>query len=834
MRSLFALFFFFLLSIGLSGQAPKKISSADIYDAIQRAQFLGSVMYIAAHPDDENTRMISYFSNHVKANTTYLSLTRGDGGQNVLGTELRELLGMLRTQELLMARGIDNGNQMFSRANDFGYSKSSEETLATWNRDEVLNDVVWAIRKIQPDIIINRFSHDTSRRTHGHHTSSAILSYEAFDLASDPFSYPRHMNYYSTWQPKRLFFNTSWWFYGSRENFEKADKSDMISVDGGVYYPSMGKSNNEIAAESRSMHKCQSMGSTPSRGSEPEYLQLLKGEKITNSNDPFEGINTSWSRLQGGAKVGTLLRQVEKDFDFSNPAASVPELMNVLAMIQNLRQSRWRDLKAKEVKDIIVNSMALFIEATANTNMAVKGETVDITFELTNRSNQEAQLLFLRILPMGLDSTFQMNLDNNQRNRFELSITIPEYIKYTNAYWLNEKGSYGMYKVASQKLRGLPETPRELKVQFSFLVDGKLLEIEKNIVFKKTDRIAGEVYQPFEIVPPVSSNIQNSVYVFADNAPKEVEVIVKSSAKSAEGEVFLNVPDGWRTDPVSHNFSMSQRGEELSFKFLLYPSEKQEEVTITSSVKIGGEVFSKSLFEINYDHIPLQLVYQPSTSKAVKIDLKRQGQRIGYIMGAGDDIPNSLEQIGYSVELLDDTKIRADYLQSYDAVILGIRAFNTVDKLKFLNKELMEYVKKGGNVIVQYNWTRGLVTNDLGPYPLQLSRDRVSMEDAEVRILIPDHEALNSPNKITSSDFNGWVQERGLYFANEWDQNYQALLSSNDPGETPKEGGLLIAKYGDGYYINTGYSWFRQLPAGVPGAFRLFTNLISLGNTIRP
>ncbi|MEL7021625.1 MAG: PIG-L family deacetylase, partial [Bacteroidota bacterium] len=344
--------FLLILVVQLSAQAPKRWTAADIYQGIQKSQFLGTALFVAAHPDDENTGVISYLANEVKAETAYLSLTRGDGGQNLIGTELKELLGVIRTQELLAARRVDGGHQLFSRANDFGYSKHPDETLAIWNEKEVLSDVVWAIRKWRPDVIINRFDHKSAGRTHGHHTSSAMLSYEAFDLAGDPTQYPSQLEYVEAWQPRRLFLNTSWWFYGSREAFAKADKSRMVAKDINVYFPLKAMSNPEIAAISRGQHKCQGMGRSLSRSGDMEYLDVLKGDVPAVKDDLFDGINTTWTRVEGGAQIGEMLAQIEQEFDFSNPATSVPALVQVHRAIQQLPDGYWKTVKGAAIQEL--------------------------------------------------------------------------------------------------------------------------------------------------------------------------------------------------------------------------------------------------------------------------------------------------------------------------------------------------------------------------------------------------------------------------------------------------------------------------------------------------
>lgn len=825
------LFLGIFLTQNIHAQSPKKLTSGNIHEKIQKLQVLGSVLYVAAHPDDENTRMIAYLSNELKMNTAYLSLTRGDGGQNLIGPEIRELLGVIRTEELLAARRVDGGKQMFSRANDFGYSKKPDETLKIWEQDEVVADVVWAIRKFQPDVVINRFSHDSGRRTHGHHTSSAVLSHKAFDLVGDKTKFPEQLKYVKPWQPQRLFMNTSWWFYGSREKFAAADKSKMVGVDAGVYYPIKGKSNNEIAAESRSMHKCQGMGSTPSRGAQMEYLELLKGDMPKNKEDIFDGINTSWTRIKGGKAIGLLLEQVDRNFNYGNPAASLPLLTEAYKMISNLPESYYKNIKLEELKDIIIGSMGLFVEAKANDYSATPGEKVELNMEIINRSSANVELLSVNYLPTELDSTLNLKLEGNQTYKFSKKLNLPNDMPLTGPYWLTKKASLGMYSVDNQELRGLPNTPRNFKVRFNLNIEGLPLFIEKEIIYKKTDPVKGEVYRPFEVTIPIFANLTEKVFVFSDDKPKEVTVLLKSGKTDVKGTLELFSDKNWKVEPALVNFELNMKGEEQSFTFKLYPPQNQEVNFISPLVKIGEKIYTQELVSIEYDHIPTQTVVKNSEAKVVKIDLKKEGQNVGYIMGAGDEIPINLEQIGYNVTLLKDKDITPSNLGKFDAVILGIRAYNTIERIRFYQDKLFEYVEQGGTMIVQYNTGHRLKLpkEKIAPYPISISRGRVAVEEAEIRILKPDHHVMNYPNKITSKDFDGWVQERGLYFPDEWDENFEAILSSNDSNEPALDGGLLITKYGKGYYVYTGYSWFRELPAGVPGAYRIFANMISLG-----
>lgn len=812
-------------------QRPERLSSAETYQAIEKLSVLGSALYVAAHPDDENTRLISWLSNEQHMNTAYLSLTRGDGGQNLIGTQIEELLGVIRTQELLAARRTDGGTQLFSRANDFGFSKHPDETLRIWNKDEVLADVVWAIRKWQPDVIVNRFDHNSAGKTHGHHTASAMLSYEAFELAANPKAYPEQLKYVQVWQPRRLFFNTSWWFYGSQEKFDAADKSKMLAVDAGTYLPLRGKSIGELSAESRSMHKSQGFGSVGSRGETMEYLDLLKGDMPDQAGGLFAGINTTWTRLPGGGPIADILKTVQAEFDFSNPGASVPLLMQALQKIEALPDGYWKRVKLAEIKRVITNCLGLFVEATASDPSATPGQEVNLTLEAINRSGASCVLQSVRYLPLGIDSVLGAALANNKDFSFKKKLTLPTNIPATNAYWLDQNWALGMYTVPDQSLRGLPETPRAFKVEFLFLVENMPFTLEREVVYKKDDDVKGEVYRPFEVTPPVFVNLTEEAILFADTKPRTVGVVVKSGAPNMSGKLSLELPKGWRAEPASADFSLKLKGEEQTISFQVFAPAANGEGTITPVAMVNGQRYAKSLVSIEYDHIPAQTILLPAEAKVARTDLVRAGDHIGYLMGAGDKVPASLRQAGYTVDLLEDRDLKLENLKKYDAVVVGIRAYNTLERLKFHQATLFDYAKQGGTVVVQYNTTGPLLPDaELTPFKLKLSRDRVTVEDAEVRFLAPENQVLNYPNKITAKDFEGWVQERGLYFPSEWDPAFTPVLSCNDPGEPARDGSLLVAKYGEGWYVYTGLSFFRELPSGVPGAYRLFANLVGLGN----
>lgn len=827
--------YFFLLTIfsfsvsNCLAQQPAKPSSVALYNQIQKLNFLGSVLYIAAHPDDENTRLISWLSNDKKAQTAYLSLTRGDGGQNLIGSELRELLGVIRTQELIEARKIDGGMQFFSRANDFGYSKNPDETLDIWNKEEVLSDVVWAIRKFQPDVIINRFDHRSPGTTHGHHTSSAMLSFEAFDKVNDATVFPNQLKYVSTWQPKRLFFNTSWWFYGSREKFENADKTNLAEINTGTYYTTLGKSNQEIAALSRSRHQSQGFGSTGSRGDDNEYLEFLKGEKLTDKNNIFEGINTTWSRIEGGKTIGDILTNVEKNFDFKNPSASIPELIKAYNLIQNLKDTHWKIIKTVEIKKIIAGCAGLFLEAVSDVQEATPNSTIKVKLEAINRSAIKMNWNTIQTVPNVMITQEVSPLENNKGVAKTIELLLPENTKYTYPYWLQEPGTIGMYRVDSQENIGIPDVLREIKVTFLIDINGTTIPFERNVVYKYNDDVKGEVYQPLDIVPIVTSKLNEKVYIFNSNRSKTVTVKAKAGKNAISGTIKLSLPEDWSVSPAEIPFIINKKGGEVLAVFKVSPSKEASEVDIKSIVTVNNQVFDKEKIDIDYPHIFKQMVLQPATAKGIRLKIKTKNEKIAYIMGAGDEIPKSLEQMGYSVVIIKPEHISTELLAPYDVVMTGIRAYNTVNALATKQKILLDFVKNGKTMIVQYNTLGDFVTDNFSPYKLKISRDRVTDENAEVRFLAPDHQVLNYPNKITTDDFKGWTQEQGLYYPSEWDAAFTPILSSNDKGETPKDGALLVAKYGKGNYIYTGLSFFRELPVGVSGAFRLMANLIAIG-----
>jgi len=826
----------FLVSTAVAQEnrlAQKQPNTAEIYHQIQKLGFLGTALYVAAHPDDENTRLISWLANDKMARTGYLSLTRGDGGQNLIGPQLREQLGMIRTQELLEARNTDGGQQFFTRANDFGYSKHPDETLQIWNQQEVMEDMVRIIREFQPDVIINRFDHRTPGSTHGHHTSSAMLSMKVFDFAANKTIYANQLKELDTWQTQRIFFNTSWWFYGSEEAFEKADKTNLLELDAGTYYPYKGLSNSEIAALSRSNHKSQGFGSSGSRGSQTEYLEYLKGSFPTDKSDLFSGINTTWTRVKGGSSIQTLLNSIIANYDFKNPTASIPSLLEMRAQMEQLKDQHWKKIKLDELDQIVLDMAGIYLEASVNTSTATAGESLTVRIELTNRSKENFKVSLLPNQLIQIEEK-ELRLNQNDTKTIQATLKIPPYYEASTPYYLKEKGTLGMYQFQNRSLTGKPETSPEFIVRTFIEIQGTRLYREIPIIHKRTDPVRGEVNEPFHIVPEVAVSIENPVYVFSGNTTQPVQVTIKANKKLPEGSLELCYPDDWSITPIDFNFKGLEKGEEKTYTFKLQPPKTASRGIISGLVKIGTQTFKQEVIKIDYDHIPNQQLVRDNQSQVVKPGLINRAQTVAYINGAGDDVAQAIEAIGGKVFKFEPSEVPDD-LSKYDAVVVGIRAYNVAeDAMAALQNRLDSYVKNGGTLMMQYNTSRRISTDALGPLPITLSRKRVTDENATVTILEPQHKIMSSPNAITSKDFEGWVQERGLYFPEKWDAAFTPILGMNDKDEQMTKGSLIVAEYGKGHIVYTGLSLFRELPAGVSGAYKLLANIISIGVENQP
>ncbi|MGD1846651.1 MAG: PIG-L family deacetylase [Salibacteraceae bacterium] len=809
-----------------SGQRPHQPAASEIQLKLNKLNVLGNVLYLAAHPDDENTRFIGYCANERLFNTAYLSLTRGDGGQNLIGPEIREGLGIIRTQELLAARRKDGGQQFFSRANDFGYSKTSTETQQIWDKEKILGDMVWVIRNFRPDVIVCRFPPD-SRGGHGHHTASAELGLIAFEMAADPEAYPAQLKYTEVWQTTRIVVNTGRWW---RKNIS-ADEEGVVAEDIGSYNPLLGTSYNELAARSRSQHKSQGFGATGSRGELIEYFEHIKGKEAQKSL--FEGYSGGWERLKGSKDVAAKVKQVIAQYNPENPSGSIDGLLALRAELLQLNDPFWKLKKLQEIDQLILDCAGIYLEAKADDYAATPGDSAKISFEFINRSGASVELKQLSSNVLGIKEAMMLTMDKNQKKTHELALQLPSDLTVTQPYWLAEKGTLGTYRVDNQLLIGKPENDPSIAFQLQLMVNGTTLDYEIPLIYKWNDPVKGELYRPFTITPPVFVNFSERAFLFSSITAREVVEKGKSGQAEFSGTVQLNVPSGWKLSQSQFKVQFERKGEEQLLKVSLQPIEGMPVTNGNLTARVldqQGDLWQNSLQTIAYDHIPTQSYFPSAATQIVYVDLKKKGRLVGYWEGAGDVIPESLENVGYQVDRLSEGDLSPANLKRYDAIVLGIRALNTDERMDFAMPALLAYAKAGGTLIVQYNTYFRLKTQNYSPFPIKISRDRVTEEDAKVTFLQPDHPVLNQPNKITAADFDGWVQERGLYFPSEWDEKYAALLSWHDVGEDAKEGSLLVAPYGEGYYVYTGISFFRQLPAGVPGAYRLLVNLISLGN----
>ncbi len=805
-------------------EAPPEMNAAEIRLALEKLKVLGRVLYVAAHPDDENTGLISYWANGALFDTAYLSLTRGDGGQNLIGPELGAQLGVIRTQELLAARRIDHGQQFFSRANDFGYSKSAAETLRIWDREKILADTVWAIRKFRPDVIATRFPPDDDK-THGHHTSSAILAQEAFQLAADPKKFPEQLKLVEPWQPTRLFWNASSFFFRARN--VPFDETGLLKIEAGGYQPLLGKSYPEIAAASRTMHKSQGFGAGIERGERTEYFKFLDGKAVENG-DLFSGIDTTWNRVKGGSEIAARIDAIIGRYEMKMPAASVPALLELHGLLGQLDDDFWKREKLSAIERIIGASLGLHLEAVSPKPAAQPGEATELQFEAINRSTVPVKFKSVRI--SGEITAIDSALVPDALFTKKIPVKLPEALPFTQPYWLREQATNGTFVVAEQALIGRPENPPAFPIEFILDIGGQEIAYQVEPRFRKVDRVQGEITEPLVMAPSAFVELPRPVFLFPDQSPKTINIRVIASAEKVNGSVALAVPAGWKVDPASAAFDLVGAESETSALFKITPPAAGGEAVLRASLTTNGKqtpAFSRQ--RIDYPHIESQTLIYAAQSKLVRADIANQAKLVGYIPGAGDAVPESLREIGSSVEILSDGDIKAATLARFDAIVLGVRLANVQPaRLSAWFPELLAYAKNGGVVVMQYNTSPGPKPDQL-PYPLKVSRDRVTEEDAEVRMLAPAHPVLNSPNKITAADFNGWIQERGLYFPNEWDKAWTPILSSNDTGEKPADGSLLVARVEKGWFVYTGLSFFRELPAGVPGASRLFANIISLG-----
>lgn len=804
--------------LALSSFAQRDLAgSAAARKSIDRLATLGSILMIAAHPDDENTALIAYFARGRAMRTGYLSLTRGEGGQNLIGAEQGDKIGIIRTQELLAARAMDGGEQFFSRKIDFGFSKNADETIARWGRDSVLADIVWTIRKFQPDVIVLRFS-GTPRDGHGHHQTSALLGRDAFAAAADPAKFPEQLKYVEPWQAKRLFFNL--FAFTPEMEAENEKVPGTVTLDFGEFDPVLGVSYTEIAGISRSQHRSQGMGSPERKGSSRNHLLPLAGDKA--SKDPFDGIDTTWNRVENGAPIAKILDRVRAEFRDTNPAVSVPLLIEARKLIAP-RTDAWSKRKLKEVDETIALCQGLWIDASAERPEIVAGSDVKISLNAINRSKAPVEIL-----------NYPLKLEPNRMASHVIDWHVPKDQQITQPYWLVRPKKDASYTILDETLLGLPENPPVYPLEIRAKVQGEEIVLHRAVHNRYVDRVDGEKVRPIAVVPPIAVSLSQPLLLFTSPEPKTIEVTVTAKIPKAAATLVVQPTAGWKVDPPHRDFSLAQVNDQVTLKFTVSPDGAKTPGKLHAMAMFEGGALDRGIDVIRYPHIPPQTLFPPAFTDLIPIDVRNVSKRIGYVMGAGDDVPDSLRELGSEVTFLTADDIARGDLSRFDAIVTGVRAFNVRPELRANHARFMDYISGGGTMIVQYNvadnrfWGGNqTLGGNLGPYPLQVGPGRVTDEQAAVEYIDPANPILKFPNILTAKDWDGWIQERGLYFPNKWDSHYQPLFRMRDPGEEPQEGSTLVARHGKGVWIYTSLAFFRQLPAGVPGAYRIFANLLA-------
>jgi LmbE family N-acetylglucosaminyl deacetylase len=829
-----ALVGFVALAGARSAQAqrpPEQLDAAEILHRMQELGVLGSVLYLAAHPDDENTRLISCLSNGRQVRTAYLSLTRGDGGQNLIGEELGDALGILRTQELCEARRIDGGEQFFTRAVDFGFSKSPEEALAKWGKQEVLADVVRVVRTFRPDAIVTRFATDGSGG-HGHHTASALLASEAFDLAADPRAFPEQIaEGLEPWQTRRLFFNASTWWTPDLAGEARKDPARWVAVDVGGFDSLLGTSYTELAGKSRSQHKSQGFGAAETRGEQLEYLRLEKGAPLAQ-RDLLDGVDLGWSRVAGGARAGELVDGLVAAYDLRSPEASLPRLAELARELDRLAAgagpaSVWARHHAAAARELLLQVAGLAIEATTDVASVARGASLAVSLRATQRrAGPEIELLRVEG-PGGASASVGEILPVNRP--LEVGLTLAtELGGIDQPYWL--VGSHGNLFTAAAGESGIAPFSRPLCALRAFLrlPGGLELEVERPLMHTWVDRVAGQRTRTVGVTPIASIEPVDPV-VLVRGERVEVGVDVVALGDDVSGHVGVLLPGGWSAEGGPLAVEHLARGERRRFTLDLRPGPGASGGRLHVSFAGPGGGSDWTMHVIDHPHVLPQTWYTPADVRLVPLEIEVGVRTVGFVEGAGDDMPRALQRLGLAVERIDPASARPGDLETYDAIVTGIRAYDTVPALARFQPLLLEWVAGGGTLLVQYNTPGSDLVLDpraLGPKPFVISRGRVTVEEAPATLLAPEHPLLSTPNRIGPADFAGWVQERGLYFADELDPAYTPLIAWNDPGEAPLVGGLVTIEHGQGRFTYTGISFFRQLPAGVPGAYRLLANLL--------
>ena len=834
------LLFFGLFILGnMSSQAQYLTpnGSSTIYQQLQKLNVLGSVLYVAAHPDDENNSLLPYLAKEKKYRTAYLSLTRGDGGQNLIGPEQGIDLGLIRTQELLAARQIDGSEQYFTRAYEFGFSKTSNETLTLWDRNKVLADMVWVIRKFQPDIIINRFPPD-ARAGHGHHAASAILSIEAFKAAADPLQFPEQLSKgVGIWQAKRLLWNTF--------NFGGANTTSdsQLKIDAGVFNPFLGQSYGEVGGEARSMHKSQGEGRPRRKGPVNEYFVTIAGDSA--KNNLMDGIITDWSRLHpSGKNIESNIQNIIRSFNFEQPALSVNQLIALYQQVMALNiMSVWKEQKLKEISQLILDCAGLVIEATTDIPYAIPGEKLGVQFLVNKRNDLPITLTGIQINDLAtskFDTSMSISLRNNTNFTASHVLQLPFNQTLSQPYWLvAPMKDMGTFQITDDALIGNANSPAALSAQFTLTIQNITFNISRPVQYKYVDLVAGEMHQPLTIIPRILVSLDKAVLLSQVKGPSQLQpsitLQIKANITSEAQPISIVLKQGTQRIFTKDTIMALTAGSAYPMTIQLenyLKRNRQEPLSAEVQIKWNGtnHIYDQMLKTIQYDHIPSINYLYKDQATIIHEPIQSLPKRIGYIVGAGDKVPEALLQLGHTVEFLQESDIVSTKLAAFDAIIVGIRAYNIHEWLTNKNDIINRYIENGGHLIVQYlkGNTVGNKRVKVGPYDFAMSNTRVTEENAPVQFLLPTHPILNYPNKISQKDFDHWVQERSTYQMEPVKAPYEALLQMNDSNDKPTSGSLITAPYGKGHFTYISLVLFRQLPAGVAGSYKLLANILSL------
>ena len=812
-----------------SAQQVRPSKSSEIYREIKTLKQLPKVLYLAAHPDDENTGLLSWLINDQNVETGYLSLTRGDGGQNLLGIEQGAALGLIRTHELLEARKLDGAQQFFTRAIDFGFSKNTTDTFKQWDVDGITADVVWVIRKFRPDVIICRFP-PTAAAGHGQHAASAVVAEKAFKLAGDKKAFPDQLKYVNVWQPKRVLWNTF------RFGGVNTTNESQLKVTVGQYDPQLGMGYGELAGLSRSLHKSQGAGTQSVAGIRTEYFAHVIGEPAKTTL--FDGVAKTWTS-QGNADIDQSLDKIISTFNFNNPDLSLPALLALRKKVMELKDEDVKRDKIKSLDRIILSCAGFMGEMVTNQAEAVAGDHYNFRLNLISRAVNPVILEDVKWLNQS--ESFNRKLSKDSLITIQHDIQIPADAALTEPYWLAKPPvNAATFSVPNDTLVGLPEAESPLNVLLGLKIGSEKFQVKLPLSFKKLDPVRGDVVEGLRIVPALELKFTQPVYVARENEDLHLSLNVKvnSSKKFSNGKVNL-MYNGERLGGADLS-SLNEKDFTVDY---IIPKTKLASINssrlqLDANFVAEGITYNKKQILIQYPHLSSLQYFAPATAIVMKGDIQSKIKKVGYVEGAGDFIPDFLRISGIQVDVLKDEDFYGNInesagngnqnkLSQYDAIVLGVRANNTEKRLGRWMPFLWSYVKRGGNLVMQYNTNQDTTVDQLGMYNFSIANKRVTEENAAVTFLNPNHKLLNFPNKITTNDFKGWVQERGAYFPAQWDAAYEPLFEMHDTDEESLKGSTLYAQYGKGNFIYTPLAFFRQLPAGNVGAARLFFNFLS-------